>query len=66
MNDDDLPMAVKIRENEVSLAWEPAQKGKLQVQQVFVSADHGNTWKYNAVADQGPMLSPHVGSLNGE
>jgi hypothetical protein len=66
INNDDLPIAVEIKDNEVSIAWEPAQRGKLQVQQVLVSADHGNTWKYNAISDQGPMLSPHVGSLNGE
>ena len=55
-----------ITEREVSLAWEPAQVGNAQVQQVFVSADNGNTWQYNAIADEGPMLPPHSGSLNGE
>lgn len=58
--------AVAISEREVSIAWEPAQIGHAQAQQIFVSADYGNSWKYNAVADEGPMLSPHSGSLSGE
>ena len=48
----------------MALAWEPARSSDLLVQQVYVSADGGNTWKYNGVANQGPMLLPLVASHN--
>lgn len=54
-----------IKDKEVSLSWEPVQGANALAQQVFVSDDSGITWRYNAIADQGPMLLPHVASHTG-
>jgi len=59
-------MAVLIEEKEVSLAWEPASNVDLLVQQVFVSNDGGNSWKYNAIAVHGPLLQPGAASQKGK
>ncbi len=54
-----------IKDKEVSITWEPVKGAAVLVQQVFVSKDSGNTWRYNAIADQGPMLPPSVASHTG-
>ena len=54
-----------IKEKEVSITWEPVKGAAVLAQQVFVSKDSGNTWRYNAIADQGPMLPPSVASHTG-
>ena len=54
--------AVNVNQKQIDLAWEPARDSSLLGQQVFVSYDDGNTWNYNAVASQGPMLGPAASS----
>ena len=54
-----------IKEKELGIVWEPARSSNLLAQQVFISDDNGNSWKYNAVANQGPMLLPQIASHTG-